>query len=123
MKRKYPWVYYEVMDVYKTKYPDNYFGYAVAGEILEHLEHPKEFIKEAMRILHPGGILALSTPKEEAIEPGAVDRERHLWSFSTGDIQSLLEPYGSVIIETLGSKYFPIYQYAWPTIISFCKKK
>ena len=123
MKEKYPWVFYEVMDVYKTKYPDNYFGYAVAGEILEHLEHPVKFIKEAMRILRPGGILALSTPKEEFIEPGAVDKERHLWSFSKADLELLLDGYGEVSIDVIGSKYFPVYEYHFPTLLAYCKKK
>lgn len=123
MKELFPWVMYEVMDVYKTKYPDNYFGYAVAGEILEHLEDPVKFIKETMRILRPGGILALSTPKDEFVEPGAVDAHRHLWSFSVEDIKKLLEPYGEVSIDILGSKYFPMYEYHFPTIVSYCKKK
>lgn len=123
MQSEYPFALFEVQDVYKTKYPDNYFGYAVAGEIMEHLEYPEKFLKEAFRILRPGGVLALSTPKEEAIEPGAVDKDRHLWSYSVEDIEALLSPFGSVTIEVLGSKYFPLYRYVWPNIIAFCKKK
>lgn len=123
MRDLFPFAYYEVMDVYETKFPDNYFGYAVAGEILEHLERPADFIREAMRILRPGGTLALSTPKEEEKEPGAVDGERHLWSFSKDDIIKLLEEYGTVKVEELGSRYFPYYEYHFPSIIAFCKKK
>lgn len=122
MQQKFPWVYYEVMDVYKTKYPDNYFGYIVAGELIEHLEFPEEFIKEGMRILRPGGIFALSTPKEEIKDIGAIDKERHLWSFSEDDIENLFSPYGSVKIEFLKSQYFPIYKYRFPTLISWIKK-
>ncbi len=106
-----------------TIYPDNYFGYAVAGEILEHLEYPEKFIKETMRILRPGGTLALSTPKDELVEPGAVDKDRHLWSFSVEDIRNLLEPYGNVDVDIMGSKYFPIYEYHFPTLIEELKKK
>lgn len=123
MQDKYPFAMFEVADVYKTKYPDDYFGYAVAGEIMEHLEYPELFIKEAFRILRPGGILALSTPKEEAIEPGAVDGERHLWSYSEDDIRDMLVPYGTVEMSTLGSRYFPFYKYYFPNIIAYCKKK
>ena len=122
MKMKYPLVYFEVGDVYKTKYPADYFSYAVAGELIEHLERPEDFIKEAMRILRPGGTLALSTPKEEAIEVGAVDKDRHLWSFSSEDLESLLNSYGEVSIDVLGSRYFPIYAYHWPSLIAYCKK-
>lgn len=123
MRQLFPYVYYDVQDVYQTKFPDDYFGYVVAGELIEHLERPSDFIKEAMRILRPGGTFALSTPLDEELEPGAVDGERHLWSFSREDIQKILEPYGNVKIEVLGSTYFPIYKYHWPSIIAFCKKK
>lgn len=123
MQKKFSEVYFEVGDVYATKYPSNYFGYAVAGEIMEHLDDPEKFLAEAFRILRPGGTLALSVPKEEATEPGAIDPDRHIWSYSEEDIKSMLTIYGTVNIETLGSKYFPVYKYAFPNLLAFCKKK
>jgi ubiquinone/menaquinone biosynthesis C-methylase UbiE len=123
MQDRYPFAIFEVADVYKTKYPSDYFGYAVAGEIMEHLEFPQKFLEETFRILRPGGILALSTPKEEIVEPGAIDKDRHLWSYSIEDITALLSPFGTVETEILGSKYFPFYKYSFPNIIAFCKKK
>lgn len=122
MRKEYPFAFFEVGDVYSTQFPPRYFDYVVAGELMEHLDDPAAFLKEAFRILKRGGTLALSTPKEEAVEPGAVDAERHLWSFSVDDIYELLEPYGQVTIEVLGSRYFPIYKYAFPSIIAYCKK-
>ena len=99
-----------------------YFSYAVAGELLEHLEDPHKFIKEVFRILKPGGILALSTPLDEAREPGAIDSERHLWSFKVDDIMKILIPYGKIKIAILRSQYFPTYQYHWPIILAWVKK-
>lgn len=122
MGQKYPYAIFEIMDIYKTKYPDEFFSYIVSGEVIEHLEYPEKMIKEAMRILKPGGTFALSTPKDEATDIGAVDKERHLWSFSIDDIKNLLSPYGEVKIEVMGSQYFPIYKYKFPTIIAWCKK-
>lgn len=123
MRQSFPYAYYEVRDVYSTEFPKDYFGYIVAGEIMEHLEDPKKFIEEAMRILRKGGTFAMSTPLEEATEPGAVDGERHLWSFTKDDIINLLKPYGEVRVEVLGSRFFPFYKYYFPSIIVFCKKK
>lgn len=123
MQLEFPHAFYAVQDAYNTKFPDEYFGYVVAGEIIEHLEDPPRFISEAMRVLRPGGTFALSTPKEEAIEPGAVDAERHLWSYTADDLINMLKPYGSVKIEVLGSQFFPYYKYHFPTLIAFCKKK
>jgi ubiquinone/menaquinone biosynthesis C-methylase UbiE len=113
---------FELGDVYNTRFGDNTFDYAILGEVIEHLEHPVVAIGEAMRILKKGGILAISTPLEEAKEVGAVDGERHLWSFSKKDIINLLSPYGKVKVETLGSEWFP-YKYHWKTIVAFCTKK
>lgn len=127
MARRYPnhilpGCHFEVADIYNTKFPSNYFDYAVLGEVIEHLERPEEAIAEAFRILKHGGTLALSTPKEEAIEPGAVDNHHHLWSFSVYDIKQMVEPYGKTKVETIGSRYFPYYRYCWPSIISFTRK-
>lgn len=123
MQQQYPYVDYRVMDLYKIEFPDNHFDYAVMGEVIEHLEDPKAAIKEAMRILKPGGRLALSTPLNEEAEPGAVDHIHHIWSYSLQDIFDLLKPYGGVDTSVLSSQHFPTYKYAWPSIIAWVKKK
>ncbi len=87
----YPEIHYTYGDVYNTGFPDGYFDYVVAGELIEHLERPEDFIKEAFRILKSGGKLVLSTPREE--NEGEVDKDRHLWSFSASDIRTLARPY------------------------------
>ena len=127
MKKKYTESYYKffVMDLYKTSYLKNTFDYVILGEVLEHLERPEDAIKEAMRILKPGGVLAISVPLEEAKEPGAVDGHRHLWSFSKQDMRELLEPYGKVKMEVVGSLFSafpPFYRYHWKSLISFTWK-
>ena len=122
LKNKYPMITYIQGDVYKTGFPNEYFNYVVAGELIEHLEEPERFIKEAFRILKPNGILALSTPLNEKLEVGAVDKEHHLWSFTTQDIKSLVRLYGSARIKIIGSSYVPKYKYNFPVIISWIKK-
>lgn len=123
MQRMYPDIAYLVMDLYHTKFKDDYFDYIVMGEVIEHLEDPVAAIKEAMRILKPKGYLAISTPLDEAKEPGAVDGEHHLWSFTIEDLMALLKPYGGVKTSILGSQHFPTYKYAWPVLITWTKKK
>ena len=122
LQKKYPEINYVVGDVYDTQFPDKSFDYVVAGELIEHLEEPKKFIKEAYRILDDGGILALSTPLEEAREIGAVDKELHIWSYSKEDIKSLLTDFKQVNIKIIGSRFFPWYKYAFDTIICWAKK-
>lgn len=87
-----PKINYLVGDVYKTGFPDGYFDYAVAGELIEHLEKLEDFFREAFRILKPDGKLAITTPYKET-EAGEVDQFRHLWSFMPSDIRALARPY------------------------------
>lgn len=117
-----PDVMFEVGDIYRLKYPTETFDYAVMGEVIEHLEYPGDAIDEAVRILKPGGVLAISTPLNEAIEPGAVDADRHVWSFTKQDLRELLELYGKVNFKILGSRYFP-YKYHFPTLIAYLHKR
>lgn len=41
--------------------PDS-FDAIIAGELLEHLDHPMEFLRRCLKTLKPGGSLILSTP-------------------------------------------------------------
>ena len=122
MQSKYPQANYLVSDIYDLKSFGNQFDYVVLGEVIEHLEHPQKAISEAIRILKYGGILALSTPLNEAIEPGAVDAERHIWSYTEEDMYKLMGRYGKVKIKILRSRWFPTYKYCFPQIICWVKK-
>lgn len=114
---------YEVGDVYNLRYEDQTFDYAVMGQVIEHLEYPQRAIEEALRVLKSEGILALSTPLEEIREPGAVDLENHIWSFSKEDIKEMTAPHAKKIkMKVLGSRWFP-YKYYWPTLIAWITKK
>lgn len=118
--------FYEVGDVYKIKHGDSLFDYAILGEVLEHLEDPEAAIKEAMRLLKPGGVLAISVPFNEKIEPGAVDGDRHLYSFDKTDMKKLLNKYSKKIeMGVVGSRYWPIwkYRYCFPSLVTFAWKK
>jgi 2-polyprenyl-3-methyl-5-hydroxy-6-metoxy-1,4-benzoquinol methylase len=46
----------------KLPFQSNYFDAIVAGEIIEHLEEPLEFLRVCRRVIKPGGRLVLSTP-------------------------------------------------------------
>lgn len=123
MQKKYPKALFVTKDLYNLGEVSRFFDYAVLGEVLEHLEHPHDAVKEAFRILTPGGVLAISVPLEEEKEPGACDGERHVWSYNKQDILDMVEPYSSKIrTKVLRSQWFPCYRYSWPTILIWAKK-
>lgn len=98
MQEKFPKVKYLLGDCYNLPYKDGYFDYVVVGELIEHLENPRMFLIEALRVLKVEGILAISTPFEEEKSQPRISNE-HLWSFGEEDMESLLSDHGSVEIE------------------------
>lgn len=121
MRRKYPFITWKKGDVHSTGFDDSSFAYTVAGELLEHISLPQRLIAECVRITKSGGWVAISTPLDEAKEPGAVDGERHVWSFTQEDLIRLLSPYGEVETEILRSIKFPTYKYCWPQLIAWVR--
>jgi ubiquinone/menaquinone biosynthesis C-methylase UbiE len=84
-------VHYLLADASKKLPFDNEsLDYVVAGEVIEHLEEPAEFVKESLRILKPGGYLAISTPWEEKVKQDSIGGPYHVWSYSIDDIKELL---------------------------------
>ena len=123
MRWKYPDITFLVDDIYKTELPRAYFSYVCMGEVIEHLERPEEAIQMAISLVKPGGMLVISTPYKEEVEPGAVDKDRHLWSFDRQSIEDMTyqaSGYGTVKFKILRSRYFP-YQYCFPQMIAYCK--
>lgn len=95
---RFPKVHYHLGDAYKLPFKDNSVDYVVAGETIEHLEEPKKFVDEALRVLMPGGYLAISTPWEELTKQASIGGHLHIWSYSINDIKELL---GTDDVETI----------------------
>jgi 2-polyprenyl-3-methyl-5-hydroxy-6-metoxy-1,4-benzoquinol methylase len=51
----------------ELRFPENHFDVITLWQVLEHVPYPRMILKEAHRILKPGGLLAMSTPDIGAV--------------------------------------------------------
>ncbi|OGM02003.1 hypothetical protein A2115_01635 [Candidatus Woesebacteria bacterium GWA1_41_8] len=61
--------------------PDNSFDIAIMGELLEHVSDPKAVLREARRILKPGGKILVSVPFMVGIHGDPYDYGRYTDTF------------------------------------------
>ncbi|MEP6937333.1 MAG: class I SAM-dependent methyltransferase [Chthoniobacterales bacterium] len=50
------------LDIERLPYPDAQFDLVTCTEVIEHLEHYRQTIREIHRVLRPGGVFVVSTP-------------------------------------------------------------
>jgi SAM-dependent methyltransferase len=105
--------------------PDGSFDCILLSEVIEHLPDPKVSIREAARVLRPGGRLFVTTPNYRSFWPvmeWAVDRlnmapkmagEQHISRFHPASLRRLLLDCG------LGIEYFGTIYHLSPFISLF----
>jgi SAM-dependent methyltransferase len=74
---------------------DGAFDLYVSFETIEHVEDDEALVREARRVLSPGGKFLCSTPNRDLLSPGLTLRDRprnpyHAREYSIGEFESLL---------------------------------
>lgn len=83
-------VEFHSFDGINIPFEDNYFDLIYSNQVLEHVTHPRELLKEVSRVLKPGGYFIGSTSQLETYHTYSV------WNFT---------PYGfKILIEEAGLK-------------------
>lgn len=101
----------------EARYPSDHFDVIVASEVLEHLPDPLVLLREAARVLRPGGLLWATTPHSRGASARAlgigwstVCPPEHLHLFSRRGLKKLLGEagFGRVRVATHGVNPFEI---------------
>lgn len=58
------------MDIYHLGLEDDSFDVVCSLQVIEHMHEPGGFMREAMRVLKPGGLCIISTPNRLILSPG-----------------------------------------------------
>ena len=85
------------MAVPPLQLPDEAFDYVVSFQVIEHIKHDKEFVREVFRVLKPGGKFIVSTPNK----PMSLTRNPwHVREYTSEQFNRLLSMFKDV--EALG---------------------
>jgi len=85
-------IQFNMIDVQKLAFPDQYFDIVCSFETLEHLDDPERFVSEVKRVLKKKGIFIVSTPnlKKRTNSP---KNPYHKVEFSREELERLLRKY------------------------------
>ncbi len=101
----------------EARYPENHFDVVIASEVIEHLPDPRVLLREAARVLRPGGLLWATTPHSRGASARAlgigwsvVCPPEHLHLFSRRGLKNLLKEtgFGRVRVATHGVNPYEI---------------
>ncbi len=80
------------MDIFNLQLEDNSYDVVCSLQVLEHLHQPERFMKEARRVLKPGGICVITTPNRLIISPGRDTpiNPFHIFEFDRGQFEEFM---------------------------------
>jgi SAM-dependent methyltransferase len=93
----------KVLNLHDIEVPDESVGTVITLDTLEHVEFPHKALSEIYRILRPGGMVVLSTVLDFRIHDSPAD----YWRFTPDGLRSVMKPFSSVFVGSVGRESFP----------------
>lgn len=100
-------------------YPDETFDIIYSKSFIEHLYHPGRYMKEAYRILKPGGMLLTLVPDWESNYKIYFDDYTHRSPFTTVSLNDIYKIYGFERVSVFKFRQLPIV-WKYPHLNYFC---
>jgi SAM-dependent methyltransferase len=99
LQEKHPTHYFNTVNLpFLNEFEDNSFDYIVTFQVIEHIQDDHKFLKEAHRVLKPGGKIFLTTVNRVY----SLSRNPwHIREYNTQELKSLMEKYFPTV-ETKG---------------------
>jgi ubiquinone/menaquinone biosynthesis C-methylase UbiE len=110
-------VTFQVASIHEIPFPDESFDAVISHNVLEHLEEPMAALKEANRVLKPGGVIGVRdmdadgmifSPPTPMLKE-SVEVNVKIWESSSGSprmgktLRSLLQQTGFIDVQATGS--------------------
>jgi len=111
----------EILDIERELLPygDSSFDVVFNKSLIEHLNNPENFMREAYRVLKPGGRLITMTPDWESVYKIFYEDYTHRTPFIKESLYDIHQIFGFKKVEVRKFKQLPIlWKYPWLNIFS-----
>lgn len=93
----------KILNLHAIDIPSESVGSVLCFDTLEHVEYPRQAMKEIHRILKPDGIAVISSVMDFPIH----DYPHDYWRFTPEAFRSILNPFSHSFVGFQGSEKFP----------------
>ncbi|MHC4250832.1 MAG: methyltransferase domain-containing protein [Planctomycetota bacterium] len=92
-----------VLDLHALELADGTAGSVLCLDTLEHVEFPRRAVAEMLRVLEPGGVIAISSTMYFPVH----EHPHDYWRFTPDGFASLLRGFDYSLVESAGWDDFP----------------
>lgn len=119
-KQLVPEASFQPASAYALPYGDDFFDAVYSVDVIEHLEDPERMLKEAQRVLKPGGWIVIQTPNYpiKRVYDAYHTFAKNAWRTSFADDPTHVYKFPATALRRMMAKYFRI-EKAFPRNVQF----